>query len=462
MNNRLIIWLLQPAPLFVLLSILLGTAVLAVVPPLRAPDENAHFLRAYGLWHGDIIPRQSDEQGRRGILIPAHIYAEFRFFDTAREKAAEGSANYRRLFAEFGAARIPAGGEAVFVPYGGSEAYSPVSYIPYVPAAAFAEAAGTSWLTMLYLMRFSGLVVFSLVLGYAIARTPILPWGFFAIAMLPSSLYGRSVISADGAVLAGSLVVLALCLRAASGLHAPPIQRGIWLALCALTKPSQVVFVALEGMTRPFGVLARNWLRVSALVLPPIVLCLAWVFATGGDIAAWRLYGEASARQQFEIGWKLKFMLAHPLHFPSVAFTSLDYSGELWRQLIGVLGWLDTRLFPAAYPILSGLLVLANVDRMQTSRDTRWRIASVAAFTAVAYIFVVFLLFFLTSTPVDADRVHGVQGRYFLVIVPLIALTAATLIQRKPPRTLAAGAAVLLALLSGLLTIEAVLRKDWS
>jgi uncharacterized membrane protein len=99
---------------------------------------------------------------------------------------------------------------------------------------------------------------------------------------------------------------------------------------------------------------------------------------------------------------------------------------------------------------------------MQTSRDTRWRIASVAAFTAVAYIFVVFLLFFLTSTPVDADRVHGVQGRYFLVIVPLIALTAATLIQRKPPRTLAAGAAVLLALLSSLVTIEAVLRKDWS
>jgi uncharacterized membrane protein len=102
------------------------------------------------------------------------------------------------------------------------------------------------------------------------------------------------------------------------------------------------------------------------------------------------------------------------------------------------------------------------VDRMQTSLDTRWRIASVAAFTAVAYTFVVFLLFFLTSTPVDADRVYGVQGRYFLVIVPLIAVIGATLIRRTPPRKLAAGAAVLLALLSGLVTIEAVLRKDWS
>jgi uncharacterized membrane protein len=462
MNQRRIIHLLQPAPLFVLLSILLGTAVLAVVPPLRAPDENAHFLRAYGLWHGDIIPRQNDEQGRRGIFLPAHMYAEFRFFDSARENAAQESVSYGRVFAEFGAARIPAGGNAVFVPYGGSEAYSPVAYIPYVLAAALAEATGASWLAMLYLMRFFGLAVFSLILGYAIARTPILPWGFFAVAMLPSSLYGRSVISADGAVLAGSLVVLALCLRAAVGVKAPLIQRAIWLGLCALTKPSQVVFVALEGMTRPFGELARNWLRVSAVVLPAIFLCLAWVFATGGEIAAWRLYGEAAAPEQFEIGWKLKFMLAHPLHFPSVALASLDYSGELWRQLIGVLGWLDTRLFPAAYPILTGLLVLANVDRMQTSTEARRRIASVAAFTAVSYTFVVFLLFFLTSTSVDADRVHGLQGRYFVVLVPLSAVLAATLMRRAPPQMLTAGAAVLLALLSGLVTIEAVLRKDWS
>jgi uncharacterized membrane protein len=462
MTSRLITRLLQPAPLFVLLSILLGTAVLAVVPPLRAPDENAHFLRAYGLWHGDMFPRQTDEQGRRGIFLPPHLYAEFRFFDTARENAAQESVSYRHVFSEFGAAHNLAAGGSVFVPYGGSEAYSPVSYIPYVLIVALAEAAGASWLTMLYLMRFFGLIVFSLVVGYAIARTPILPWGLFAVGMLPSSLYGRSVISADGAVLASSLVVLALCLRAASGLHAPSAQRAIWFALSALTKPSQVVFVALEGMTRPFGVLARNWLRVSALVLPAIVLCLAWVFANGGEIAAWRLYGDALAREQFEIGWKLKFMLAHPLHFPSVAFTSLDHSGELWRQLIGVLGWLDTKLMSSAYPILTGLLVLANVDRIQTAPDTRRRIAFVAAFTAVAYSFVVFLLFFLTSTPIDSDRVHGLQGRYFILLVPLLAVIAATLMRRRPPAMLAAGAAVLLALLSGLITLEAVLRKDWS
>src|SRR3954447_19598538 len=117
--NKLVSPLLQPASLFVLLSILLGTAVLAIVPPLRAPDENAHFLRAYGVWHGEIIPSRTDQQGRRGVFLPAHLYAEFRFFDTARENAATENISYRSVFSALSAVRTAAGGDAVFIPHGG-------------------------------------------------------------------------------------------------------------------------------------------------------------------------------------------------------------------------------------------------------------------------------------------------------------------------------------------------------
>jgi uncharacterized membrane protein len=463
MNKRWAVWVLRPAPLFLFLSLVIGTIVLAIVPPLRAPDENAHFLRAYGLWRGDILPRQSDDKGRRGIFIPSHLHAEFSFFERARETAAQERVSYRHVYSEFAVARPQPSSAAteVFVPYGGSEGYSPVSYVPYVLVAGLAETAGASWHFMLYLMRFFGLVLTTALITYAIARTPVLPWGFFAVAMLPSSLYGRSVISADGAVLAATLVILALCLRTALGRNDSPASRGFWYAVCALTKPSQVVFVALEGMTRPFASLARSWLSVAALTLPAVVLCVAWVLATGGEMAAWRLHGEGDSGEQFRIGWKLKFMLQHPLHFPWVAFTTLDYSAELWRQLIGVLGWLDTRLHPLAYPVVSGLLVLANLARLAAPADTRRRVSFVSLFTAAAYTLVVFFLFFVTSTPIDADRVHGVQGRYFVVVVPLLAIFLATLLARSPPRLLQAGAAVLLALISGLAIVEAVLRKDW-
>jgi uncharacterized membrane protein len=214
-------------------------------------------------------------------------------------------------------------------------------------------------------------------------------------------------------------------------------------------------------MARPLRGLTRHWLAALAVTVPALALCIVWVLTTGGDIAAWRLYGDSQAREQFEIGWKLRFMMSHPMHFPAVALTSLDYYEELWRQLIGVLGWLDTRLATGAYALFSTLLVLASLDRLQTSAGARWRIGLAAIVTAAGYVLLVFLLFFLTSTPVDADRIHGLQGRYFVVLVPLLAAALAAAMPRSPPIGATAGAAILLTILSAAFILEAVLRRDW-
>src|SRR5918998_1557666 len=128
------------------------------------------------------------------------------------------------------------------------------------------------------------------------------------------------------------------------------------MTLCALTKPSQIAFVLLELMAHRWRELPCRWRTVALVTLPGLTLSLLWVAATGGDIAAWRIYEGTALPEQYSVLWKLKFMLAHPLHFPAAALTSLDYSDELWRQLIGVLGWLDTRLLPWIYPLVTLLL----------------------------------------------------------------------------------------------------------
>ena len=64
--------------------------------------------------------------------------------------------------------------------------------------------------------------------------------------------------------------------------------------------------------------------------------------------------------------------------------TTLDYSAELWRQLIGVLGWLDTRLNPLAYPVLSGLLSSSSAG-VTVGSDVTVRSGSRAGNEAAAY-----------------------------------------------------------------------------
>ena len=455
---------MNPAVLFTLLSLLFGSVTIALAPPLRGPDEGAHFVRAYAIALGEIIPRRTDAHGRRGTFLPAGIHDDLAFFEEARQRE---RGNYRAVMGDHAGWRadrpaLDRGAVPVFVLYGGSEGYSPIPYLPHVVAAWAAKLAGLDFLPTLYLMRFSGLLAATAVTAYAISRTPHLRWAFLLIAMLPSSLYGRSVISADGAVLSCTLVVLALCLGAAAQRTGRALPRSIWMTLCILTKPSQIAMVLLEAMVRPLRDLRRQWRAAALVVLPGLILTPLWVVSVGGEMAAWRLYeGTDVAPQEFNALWKLKFMLENPLHFPAALVTSLDFSAELWRQMIGVLGWLDTRLQSWTYPIVSALLIVAGLERLPLDAATRVRVAAVAGITALAYCLLVFLIFYLTSTPAEADRVRGVQGRYFVVALPLLAIVLAALLPRAPRRGWTTGAALSGAALSGLAVCEAILRTDW-
>jgi uncharacterized membrane protein len=79
----------------------------------------------------------------------------------------------------------------------------------------------------------------------------------------------------------------------------------------------------------------------------------------------------------------------------------------------------------------------------------------------IAYYLLVCLLFFLTFTPSDADRVYGVQGRYFIVVIPLFALiTSATVNRRLGP--VSATAALTSAVISAAAMLEAIWHMHWS
>src|SRR5438445_2962803 len=46
----------RPALAFILLSFAFGSAISVVVPPLRGPDEVAHFLRIHSYARGELLP----------------------------------------------------------------------------------------------------------------------------------------------------------------------------------------------------------------------------------------------------------------------------------------------------------------------------------------------------------------------------------------------------------------------
>jgi hypothetical protein len=176
-----------PIRTFVISSLLFGSLIIAAAPPLRGPDETAHFLRAYGVAAGDVVPSIHDVHGRKGIFLPPRLYAGFNYFEGVRiEEKNAGWAGYGPVFrAYFG--RVPAaievGAQPTFVPYAGSEGYSPVAYLPQVAAAITARALDLEFLTTFYLMRFARLAVTTIVVAFAISLVPQLAWALVAIAI---------------------------------------------------------------------------------------------------------------------------------------------------------------------------------------------------------------------------------------------------------------------------------------
>jgi uncharacterized membrane protein len=459
---------LRPALIFFLLSIFFGVAISIMTPPLRGPDESAHFLRAYGIARGDIVPSIRDQESRKGIFLPSDLYDGFAYFDALQSAPRGKDFSYRSAIDEYWKSRARASSDDtssfVFVRYAGSEGYSPAPYLPHIAAAGIARLLGLEFLATHYLMRLTGLLAMTMVISYALIILPRLGWSFALIAMIPAALYGRSVINADGGVLAYSMVVIALWLRASVFPERQrTLPRMLWLCLCALSKPPQIVFALLQPVAKPLRDVMGSWPRIAAVVLPAVTLSVGWLLASAGDLGAWRLVELTGVPpEQFSPAWKLRFMLENPWDFPRALVGTLQQIGELWRQLIGVLGLFDTVLRTWAYPLLTILLLGSWIAALELAESVRRRLAFVAGITAAAYSLAIFLIFYLVWTPIRSDEVWGVQGRYFIPALPLCAVALASTVNRNLPVPSAALLSVLGGILSGLASIEAILRVDWN
>jgi uncharacterized membrane protein len=461
---------LHPASVFVLLSLAFGSVVSLVTPPLRGPDEISHFLRIYAYARGELLPA-AEVDGRKGIFVERELYHQLSFFRDAGEWFAtsrERGVRYGQIMALYRDFSVTVDDEldrpTVFAPFAGTEGYTPVVYAPYIVGAAIGRLLGLDLPEMLLLIRLLGLAAFTAVAAYAIAVTPILKWPFVLIALLPVSLYNRSVLSADGAALSAALAITAVCLKHAWDLRADRAwERSLWMTLCALSKQPQIVFMILELTVSRLKELPRRWTSAAMVVLPGLILSPLWVIAVSADIAAWRLQGEAfHPPEHFDPVWKLRYMWEHPFHFPLATWNALiGWGDRLWLELIGILGWQDIFLRPWTYLMLTALLILAPVQQLQLDGTARARMAVMTGLAALGYVVLVYLIFFLTYTPLDVDHVRGVQGRYFVIALPVAAIFVAAVINRELPEGMTAAIAIAGSVIAGISTVEALRQAHW-
>jgi uncharacterized membrane protein len=120
------------------------------------------------------------------------------------------------------------------------------------------------------------------------------------------------------------------------------------------------------------------------------------------------------------VSGQLRAIFDSPLLLPTVVANSVRENGSwLFETLVGRLGWLDTPLPPRYYTVAVGVLICAWLA--SGNRPPYLFPALIGPAVLVAALLAIGAALYASWTPMGKVTLDGLQGRYVLPFLPLIA-----------------------------------------
>jgi len=360
----------SPHALFVFLASLFGLAYTFVTPPCYVPDEVAHFWRAVSIAHGTLNPTDGNAPLPKGyqVFVFCVMHANVKVEWQQMKDAWDIDQKTNEIV------------ELKVVP----ASYSPANYVPQIAAAWIGRVTRIRPMIVFYLGRLFALAAFIALVAFAIRATPFLKWGFAAAALLPMSLFMAASWSADSMTIALAFLTTALALRGARDVASP--VAAFFLGLC---KPVNFLVAFI----------ARRWIVPLAALAGFGVLAL---IARGAPPQTARLAHWPCVNRDF----------------PGIVVNDyLASTAAYAEQMVGRLGRLDVILPKPIIWLEWALLALIAItagekiprlQRLQTLVVSLLLMLSISAWM------------YLTWTPTCNPPILGIQGRYYLPLLPAL------------------------------------------
>jgi hypothetical protein len=427
--------------LFLLCALPAASVMAMLTPPGQVPDEPAHTARAAGLLHGAVVavrktftdPQTGQQFVESGVKTDAGLFAaSFGKIETANGQHVVTEVDYDAM-------RNQAPDHAlVFASIPNTANYFPTAYILATLGMAVGLLFKASPFVCFMLARFAMVAAFLLLGSFAIWVTAYGEALLLAVLLMPMTLFLAGSLNEDG-VLIGMA-----CLSAAAFTRDParfPRLRvlGIFLLMLVLaSKPPYLAMLALALIPlRAAGFWRRAWQMVAGAV--PALAWLAFVLKYvavpfgqpayhpgplyAGDAHIWLTATNPAAN--------LHILLADPVRLLAMPWQMyVFWQVEMYRGMVGILGLLQVQ-FPGryymvwSYALAAALLGLVFGQR----RGTEARAAGLLDTVLVAAVGVftcwcMAILLYTGWTTVGSATIQGIQGRYFLIMLPFAALAA--------------------------------------
>ncbi|HEX5182701.1 MAG TPA: DUF2142 domain-containing protein [Allosphingosinicella sp.] len=404
---------------------LLYLAYALITPPFQTTDEHQHLFRAWQLAHFQLHgERRGGEAG--GMLptgLPAAAAAELGSIAPNAIRPVP-----KRPLASLFARSTPVAHAQprVFANFPGGVLYSPAGYGPQIVAVRTGEVLG---LSVENIVRLGRLLNAALTLGLFLLALNILPVGrlFLLLAALtPMTACAAASLGQDGLIIGSSAILIALGVRArfeGRWTRRALLLLALFAAIVGLSKIVYLPLVGLALLPLPRSARPLPWLGWPVLIgLGGAALSALWLHSNAGIVVP---PGSGLADPTAQ----LAFLAAHPFAFPAALGNAFVHRSLPIFFSTFTFGWVTVGpVTSAAFLALAAFAFAFRHGEAAAETLTRgWRLW--AGLIWLIAVLGIAAALYLVSTPLGAPVVEGIQGRYFLPLLPLFCLV---FIRRRP------------------------------
>lgn len=409
---------------FPALIFILGALLVLITPIGAGTDEETHLGRIWEMSKGALIPNQYLSTGP---LYPFAFY-ELSYRQDVNMQPVSWNTWVTQLSTKIDWDNM--------VNHITRARYFPTFYLPQAfIIGIFGRLLDTPVAIIYYILRFSYLITYALLVYLAIRITPIAKWLFGVIAATPMSLILAGTISADSINNGVVFVFIAWILYMNRPQPVNTFSRKEWavtlllilavstLKLNSLTILPLVLLIPLQRLGPP------KWLAAFILtaVITVLVVGLGWNYLTSSFLL------NSETTETFSALDQLRGIFSNPAHFLTALTQSILFQAPRYlRDWIGVSGYEYWALPEPVYwltPVLILAAILCDSTGEIFSRGKRIFSLGIALFA----FFATWVLFYLLYTAPGTLRIPGIQGRYFIFLSPLLMVA---LMPAKPLITL--------------------------
>lgn len=408
--------------IFLLTIPLICIFFLITMPTFKNHDEYYHWLKAYEVSEGHLMTPNKD--GVQGSMMPKAVadvmpadWTTMTYSDV-KEKL-----------------QVPLDKEdQVLLNPETAAVYSFVQYIPQAVGIALARIFTSNAYLITYSGRIANMLVSVLLLYFAIK---IMPFGkklLLIPAMIPIAIEGFTSLSPDAMTISVSFLYIAYILHLTFG-EVKKIdlkQKITLLVMSVVIALCKIVYIPLVGLmliipkekfkneTNKNKIL--NFCVIAGIAL---VLNFIWLMIASRYLAQFR---EGDSKVQVLLA------LQNPiLYIQNLLYTvNLNGSSYLMSLFGSDLGWGEfVKLYSIVpYSILAIYLFTSITDEELKDKFKPYQLIWIAL-VAIAVIGLVFTSLYVQWTTVGRESIAGVQGRYFLPILPLVMLLLGSILKVK-------------------------------